>query len=236
MHSHLCKRFNSEKYTSTCASSGRLVGWRELCTFIQCTFYLSIYPFLFYVHVIVCIGRCHSLFNIDLIQPGNLSLFVLDTTKSFTTLKLEEKNETSLHITWIHPYPECKQFTVYLDGKPLVNVTKNTSYTITGLTPATKYNVTVVAMEDPLPIQVISTSFLTPPGKKRVDWYIHACITAYHLLLLTMSFAFGIYRAWWTQFGWTQKHNCCCGCYCNFHVHVGCNITTWLYTSACNRL
>ena len=157
-------------------------------------FYLSIYGSvsLFYVHVIVCIGQCHSLYNIDLIQPGYLSCFELDTTKSFTSLDLEDKNKTSLHITWIHPYPECKQFTVYLDGKQLVNVSKNTSYTITGLTPATKYNVTVVAMEDPLPIQVISNSFLT--GKKRVDWYIHACITAYHLLLLTMSFAFGIYR------------------------------------------
>ena len=99
----------------------------------------------------------------NVIQPGNVSCFALDTTKGFTTLKLEDKNTTSLHVTWNHPYPECKQFTVYVNTMELANVS-STSHTITDLTPGTEYNVTVVAMEGPLPNQFISEVLMTEPG------------------------------------------------------------------------
>ena len=75
-----------------------------------------------------------------------------------------EKNTTSLHVIWTHPYPDCKQFTVYVNATPaVVNIT-GTNYTITGLTPDTEYNVAVVAMEPPLPDQSIFNIFMTASG------------------------------------------------------------------------
>lgn len=99
----------------------------------------------------------------NVIQPGNVSCFALDTTKGFTTLKLEKKNTTSLHVTWNHPFPDCKKFTVYVNTMKVANVT-STSHTITDLFPGTEYNVTVVAMEGPLPYQYISKVLMTTPG------------------------------------------------------------------------
>ena len=79
-------------------------------------------------------------------------------------MKLKEKNTTSLLVTWTHPYPECKHYTIYVNAMPtVINITGN-SYTITGLTPDTEYNVTVVAMEPPLPEQSIFNVFLTASG------------------------------------------------------------------------
>ena len=93
----------------------------------------------------------------------------IDTNKTFTALTLVEKNTTSLNVTWTHPYPDCKQFTVYVNATPAVANTTSTNYTITGLTPDTEYNVTVVAMEGPLPDQSTSRIFMTTSisGMKR---------------------------------------------------------------------
>ena len=77
-----------------------------------------------------------------------------------------KRNATSLLVTWTHPYPDCKQFTVHVTGMPAVTDITNTNYTITGLTPDTEYNVTVVAMEGPLPDQSISELFMTASGAK----------------------------------------------------------------------
>ena len=78
-----------------------------------------------------------------------------------------EKNTTSLHIKWNHLYSDCKRFIVYVNAMLVANIT-STSYTITDLTPGTEYNVTVAAVEDPLPDQVISEMLMTASGKNRV--------------------------------------------------------------------
>lgn len=89
----------------------------------------------------------------------------------FTNLTLETNSCTSLAIKWIHPYPECKRYLVIVDGAILRDNITDTNYTITGLAPSTKYNVTVVAStDDPLPVQIISEAFMTASGERTVDW------------------------------------------------------------------
>ena len=80
-----------------------------------------------------------------------------------------KRNATTLQVTWDHPYPDCKQFSVNVNGMPAVINITGTNYTITGLTPDTEYNVTVVAMEGPLPDQSISRILEAESGMKRAE-------------------------------------------------------------------
>lgn len=91
-------------------------------------------------------------------------ILYIDTTKGFTSLTLVNKTANSLHVTWNHPYPDCKKFTVRVNGMPAVDNITSTSFTITGLMPDTEYNVTVEAMEPPLPDQSISELLMTASG------------------------------------------------------------------------